>query len=54
MYQGFTRMVQKVLQNANELAMKSGHEQLGTEHLLFGIISVQDCLSSKLLATSLL
>ena len=50
MYQGFTRMVQKVLQNANELAMKSGHEQLGTEHLLFGIISVQDCLSSKLLA----
>lgn len=50
MYQDFTRMVQKVLENANELALKSGHEQLGTEHLLFGLISVQDCVSSKILA----
>lgn len=50
MYQDFTRMVQKVLENANELALKSNHEQLGTEHLLFGIISVQDCVSSKILA----
>lgn len=50
MYQDFTGMVQKVLENANELALKSGHEQLGTEHLLFGIISVQECLSSKILA----
>ena len=52
MYQshGFTRLVQKVLQNASELAVQSGHDELGTEHLLFGIISVEECLSSKLLA----
>ncbi len=46
---GFTKLVQKVLQNAGELATKSGHTNLATEHLLFGIISVEDCLSAKLL-----
>ncbi len=51
MYQnnGFTHLVQRVLQNAGELATKSGHSELGTEHLLFGIISVEECLSAKLL-----
>jgi len=51
MYQnnGFTQLVQKVLRNAGELATKSGHSELGTEHLLFGIISVEECLSAKLL-----
>ena len=51
MYQnnGFTHLVQKVLQNAGELATKSGHSELGTEHLLFGIVSVEECLSAQLL-----
>ena len=51
MYQnnGFTQLVQYALQNAGELATQSGQNQLGTEHLLFGIISMDECLSSKLL-----
>ena len=51
MYQnnGFTQLVQFALQNAGELATQSGHNQLGTEHLLFGIISMDESLSSKLL-----
>ena len=51
MYQnnGFTQMVQYALQNAGELATQSGQNLLGTEHLLFGIISMDECLSSKLL-----
>lgn len=51
MYQnnGYTQMVKFALQNAGELASQSGQEQLGTEHLLFGIISMDECLSSKLL-----
>ena len=51
MYQnnGFTQLVQYALQNAGELATQSGQTQLGTEHLLFGIISMDECLSSKLL-----
>lgn len=52
MYQnnGFTGLVQNALQNAGELATRSGHDQLGTEHLLFGLISTDECLSSRLLA----
>ena len=46
---GFTQLVDTALQNAGELALQSGHMELGTEHLLFGIISVEECLSSKIL-----
>ncbi len=46
---GFTQLVQYALQNAGELASQTGHTQLGTEHLLFGIISMDESLSSKLL-----
>ena len=46
---GFTQLVDTALQNAGELANRSGHLELGTEHLLFGIISVEECLSAKIL-----
>ena len=46
---GFTQLVEKVLKNAGELATRSGHIELGTEHLLFGIVSVEECLSAKIL-----
>ena len=46
---GFTRLVDTVLQNAGELATQSGHTELGTEHLLFGLISVEECLASQIL-----
>lgn len=51
MYQnnGYTQMVKFALQNAGELAAQSGQKELGTEHLLFGIISMDECLSSQLL-----
>ena len=46
---GFTKLVDNVLQNAGELATQCGHTELGTEHLLFGLISVEECLSCQLL-----
>jgi len=46
---GFTEGVQHAIKNANELVRTSGHDALGTEHLLFGIISVETSISSKLL-----
>ena len=46
---GFTRLVDTVLQNAGELATQCGHTELGTEHLLFGLISVDECLSCQIL-----
>ncbi len=46
---GFTKLVDNVLQNAGELATQCGHTELGTEHLLFGLVSVEDCLSCQIL-----
>lgn len=41
--------IQKVLQTSGEIALKFGSNQIGTEHLLYGIASVTDCYASKLL-----
>ena len=45
---GFNESVKKALNNATELVRSSGHSELGTEHLLFGILSV-DSMAKKLL-----
>ena len=35
---------------AQDLAMELGHKYIGTEHLLYGILEVQEGLAYKLLA----
>jgi len=44
-----TESVRKVIDNATEFALVNGHEQIGSEHLLYGIISVSDSMASKIL-----
>jgi excisionase family DNA binding protein len=40
---------QAVLERAQQQARKDGFEFVGTEHILFGIVSVEDCLGAKVL-----
>lgn len=44
-----TESVRKVIDNASEFALLNGQEQIGSEHLLYGIISVSDSMASKIL-----
>lgn len=44
-----TESVKKAIKNASEFAMTHGHDQIGSEHLLYGIISVKDSMASKFL-----
>ncbi len=44
-----TESVKKVIQNATEFALMHGSDQVGSEHLLYGIISISDSMASKLL-----
>ena len=45
-----TENMEKVIKNAGKLALKLGGNQVGTEHLLYGISSVKGCMASKILA----
>ena len=45
-----TKNAKQALQNSVALAKSLGTNQVGTEHLLFGLASVQSCRASKLLA----
>jgi len=44
-----TESVRKAIKNANEFALLHAHEQIGSEHLLYGLISISDSMASKLL-----
>ncbi len=44
-----TESVKQVIKNASEFALMHGHDQIGSEHLLYGILSVSDSMASKLL-----
>ena len=52
MYNGIrvTESVSKALKNAGRIALKYGSYQVGTEHLLYGLTSVTDCVASKILS----
>ena len=41
--------LEKVIKNAGKIALKLGSNQVGTEHLLYGICSVKECMASKIL-----
>ena len=40
----------KVIKNAGKIAMELGGNQVGTEHILYGLTTVKDCMSNKILA----
>ncbi len=44
-----TESVKKAIQNATEFALLHGDDQIGSEHLLYGIISITDSMAAKLL-----
>ena len=44
--------IQKVIKNASKFALRFGSNLIGSEHILYGIASVKDCLASKFLAES--
>ena len=41
--------MEKVIKNAGKIALKFGSNQIGTEHILYGLTSVKDCMASKIL-----
>ncbi len=41
--------LEKVIKNAGKIALKLGSNQVGTEHILYGLTSVKDCMASKIL-----
>ena len=45
----WTPRAQAVLKKAQKQASKDGFDLVGTEHVLFGIVSVEDCLGAKVL-----
>lgn len=42
--------IQKVIKNASKFALRFGSNLIGSEHILYGLVSVKDCLSSQFLA----
>jgi ATP-dependent Clp protease ATP-binding subunit ClpA len=40
----------KVIKNAGQIAMELGGNQVGTEHILYGLATVKGCMSNKILA----
>ena len=49
MYYKFTARAEKALEYAQELAMEMGHNYIGTEHLLYGLIEEGTGVASKVL-----
>ncbi len=51
-YQGgsFSDSIEKVIKNASKFALRFGSNLVGSEHILYGLASVRDCLASKFLA----
>ena len=46
----FSDSAEKVIKNAGKIARELGSNEVGTEHILYGITCVKECLSFKLLA----
>ena len=45
----FTKKAQKVLEIANEIAQELGHNYVGTEHILYGLIKEHEGIAGKVL-----
>ena len=46
----FSESIEKVIKNASKIALRFGSNLVGTEHILYGLVSVSDCTASKLLS----
>ncbi len=46
----FSDSIEKVIKNASKFALRFGSNLVGTEHILYGLASVRDCLASQILA----
>ncbi len=46
----FSDNIEKVIKNASRIALRFGSDVVGTEHILYGITSVKECIASKALA----
>lgn len=47
----FSESIEKVIKNASKIALRFGSNLVGTEHILYGLSSVSDCMASKILAS---
>ncbi|WP_417135524.1 Clp protease N-terminal domain-containing protein, partial [Phascolarctobacterium succinatutens] len=47
--EGFSEAAAKVLELATTKALDCGSEHIGTEHILWGLLTIQDCTGKKLL-----
>lgn len=45
----FSDSIEKVIKNASKIALRFGSNLVGTEHILYGLVSVSDCTASRLL-----
>ena len=45
----FSDNIQKVIKNASKFALRFGSNLIGSEHILYGLVSVKDCLAARLL-----
>ena len=46
----FSDSIEKVIKNASKIALRFGSNLVGTEHILYGLVSVKECTASKVLA----
>lgn len=45
----FTVGAENVIQYANEITLKYGHDYIGTEHILYGLVKEKNGIASKVL-----
>lgn len=50
MYSTSSENLEKVIKNAGKIAMEFGGNQVGTEHILYGLTTVKECMAQKLLS----
>lgn len=50
MFNSSSDNLSKVIKNAGKIAMELGGNQVGTEHILYGLTSVKECMSYRILA----
>lgn len=50
MYSTSSETLEKVIKNAGKITLELGGNQVGTEHILYGLTTVKECMACKLLA----
>ena len=45
----FTNSAKDAMESANEIAIELGHDYIGTEHLLYGLVDEQEGVAGKVL-----